>query len=486
MSAAIKTRDSSVLEEFEIPEHLGGVVDDLKKEQQTLQKQLEEVKSAPVARQQDESTKIFNLRQHQMQLKINELEEKKKTSEKELETILKQKNSRLHDDLKKLAQFILQETKKFAPMEKELDSKLSSVINLRNELQQVFEANLSDRKKNMGLIEEQNIHIHQLGDLIRETSKLLQSDFHFLTKDIEKLQVEKQEETKKLSELKVEVAHQSGLQKEIELKKQDLKELEQKIAHAEKSALAFSRLDEELAAMRVELHKSHEEKVRLHESTVRLHQEEFHGQESLARLKLREKHLENVLAGKNNQLQSLETDILDVRKRLELTKNEEHEVHSKYLHHRDQFNILQNEISRMEGSRASYETMVEDAQKMFEEKRAFFNRELETLEKLLEAKNAEFVARHEVQKTRWDEEFRVYSEARKEELKRELEVIDKQDLEDIRKKKSELLSQVSQIISTIMSAEGFSSTEERTKKAKVEVEKSFQLVFGKTRRWKFW
>ncbi len=479
MSVAVKTRDSSVLEEFEIPEHLGEVVDDLKKEQQTIQKQLEEVKAIPVARQQDESTKIFNLRQHQMMLKITELEEKKKTTEKELATILQQKNSRLHDDLKKIAQYLLQETRK-------VDTKISSVLSLKNELQQVFESNLSDRKKNMSLIEEQNIHIHQLGDLITSTSKLLQSDFHFLTKDIERLQNEKQDETKKLTELKVEVARHEILNNEIDAKKIELKEIEQKIILAEKNALAFSKLEEELVVMRAELQKSHDEKERLHESTVRLHQEEFHGQESLARLKLREKHLEHVLSGKKDQLQSLETDILDVRKRLELTKNEEHEVHSKYLHHRDQFNILQNEISRMEGSRASYETMVDDSKRMFEEKREFFTRELETLEKLHEAKNAEFLARQEVQKSRWEEEFRVYSEARKDELKRELESIDKQDLEDIRKKKTELLGQVSQVISSVMSAEGFTSTEEKTKKAKVEVEKAFQLVFGKTRRWKFW
>ncbi len=486
MSAALKSRDSSVLEEFEIPEHLGEVVEDLKKEQKTIQKELEKVKAQPVARQQDESTKIYNLRQHQMELKIQELEEKKKTSEKELQAILQQKNSRLHDDLKKLAQFILQETKKFAPLEKELDSKLSSVLNLRNELQQVFDSNLSDRKKNMGLIEEQNIHIHQLGDLIRETSKLLQSDFHFLTKDIEKLQTEKQEETRKLAELKIEVAHQKGIHSEIEVRKKELKELEQEIYRAEKTALNFSKMDDELASMRAELTKLHEEKERLHESNIRLHQEEFHGQESLARLKLREKHLEHVLAGKKDQLQSLEADILDVRKRLELTKNEEHEIHTKYLHHRDQFTILQNELSRMEGSRASYTTMVDDAQKMFEEKKSFFQRELETLEKLHVSKTSEFTALQEIQKSRWEDEFRVYSDARKSELKRELEEIDKTDLEDIRKKKSELLKEVSQIMGQVLAAEGFNSSEERTKKARMEVEKSFQQVFGKTRRWKFW
>jgi hypothetical protein len=486
MSAILKTRDSSVLDEFEIPEHLGELVEDLKKEQQTIQHELEAVKARPVARQQDESTKIFNIRQHQMELKIAELEAKKKSSEKELQSILQQKNSSLHDDLKKLAQFILQETKKFAPLEKELNSKLSSVLNLRNELEHLFHTNLSDRKKNMGLIEDQNTYIHQLGDLIRETSKLLQSDFHFLTIDIQKIQTEKQEETKKLAEIKNEVAHHKALHLEVESRKKELRHLEHEISRGEKNALAFSRTDEELVKLRTELEELQEEKERLHESNIRCQQEEFHGQKSLDRLRLREKHLDHVLAEKKEQYQTLEADILDVRKRLELTKDEEHEIHSKYLHQRDQYTTLLNEISRMEGSRSSYLTMADDAQKMFEEKKGFFQRELETLEKLHASRIAEFTARAENEKTLWEEEFRVYKEARKSDLKRELEEIERLDLEDIRKKKTDLLKEVSQIMGSVLAEEGFNSSEERTKKARDEVEKSFQHVFGKTRRWKFW
>ncbi len=485
MTAALK-KDSSVAEEFEIPEHLGQAVEDLKKEQQVLKSELEVAKSQQVVRKQDESTRVFNLRQHQMELKIQELEEKKVQTEKEIQGILQQKNSKLHDDLKKLAQFILQESRKIAPLEKDLEAKIGTIANLRNELQQVFESNLSDRKKNMGLIEEQNIYIHQLGELIRETSKLLQSDFHFLTKDIEKLQTDKQDETRKLSELKLEIAHHQGLFSEITSRKKDLHDLHQKIQEGERSALTFAKMEEELSAMRAELHKIHEEKERLHTSNVRLHQEEFHGQESLSRLKLREKHLEHVISGKKDQLQSLEADILDVRKRLEMSKNEDAEVHRKYLHHRDQLVSLQNELSRMEGSRSSYTTMLEDSQKIFEEKKAFFQREIEYLERFSAARNSELEAQLEMKKARWEDEFRVYTEARKSELTRELDRIDKHDLEDIRKKKNDLLNEVSKIMGNVLSSEGFNSSEERTKTARKEVEKAFHHVFGKTQRWKFW
>lgn len=475
MTAALKTKESSVAEEFEIPEHLGQAVEELKKEQQTLKSELEVAKSQQVVRKQDESTRVFNLRQHQMELKIQELEDKKVQTEKELQNILQQKNSKLHDDLKKLAQFILQESKK-----------ISTIANLRNELQQVFDSNLSDRKKNMGLIEEQNIYIHQLGELVRDTSKLLQNDFHFITGDIGKLQTEKQDETRKLAELKVEIAHHQGLFSEITARKKELQEIELKIQEGQRNALTHARMEDELSVMRTELHKLHEEKERLHASTVRLHQEEFHGQESLSRLKLREKHLEHVISGKKDQLQSLEADILDVRKRLEMTKNDEAEIHRKYLHHRDQLVALQNELARMEGARTSYTTMLEDSQKIFEEKRSFFQRELEYLERFSAARNSELESQLEMKKARWEEEFRLYTENKKSELSRELDRLDKHDLEDIRKKKNELLTDISRIMGTVLSEEGFSSTEERTKKARKEVEKAFHQVFGKTQRWKIW
>ncbi len=486
MTAALRTKDSSVAEEFEIPEHLGQAVEDLKKEHQTLKSELEVAKAQQPVRKQDESTRIFNLRQHQMELKIQELEDKKVQTEKELQTILQQKNSNLHEDLKKLAQFILQESRKIAPLEKNLEAKIGTISNLRNELQQVFESNLSDRKKNMGLIEEQNIYIHQLGDLVRDTSKLLQSDFHFLSKDIEKLQTEKQDEVRKLAELKLDIAHHQGLFAEINTRKKDLHELEEKIHAAERNILTFAKMEDELSGMRAELQKIHEEKERLHTSTVRLHQEEFHGQESLSRLKLREKHLEHVISGKKDQMQSLEADILDVRKRLEMSKNDEAEIHRKYLHHRDQLVVLQNELSRMEGSRTSYTAMLEDAQKIFEEKKSFFQRELEYLEKFSAARNSELDAQLEMKKARWEEEFRNYAEARKSDLARELDKIDRHDLEDIRKKKNDLLTEISQIMGNVLSSEGFNSSEERTKKARKEVEKAFHHVFGKTQRWKFW
>lgn len=478
MSIALK-KDSSVLDEFEIPEHLGGVVNDLKKEQQTLKKEIEAVKSVPVVRKQDESTRVFNLRQHQIELKINELEEKKKQTEKELQEILQQKNSTLHTDLKKLAQFILQESKK-------IESKSGTISNLRNELQQVFESNLSDRKKNMDLIEEQNGSIRELADLIRDTSKLLQGDFHFLTQDIGKLQQEKQTEARRLSELKQEVAHHQGIADVIEARKKELKNLEYEIADGQKNALAFSKLDDQMEKVRGDIQRLTEENEKLERNAEKLRLEIFEGEESYSRLTLKEKHLENVISGKNEVLKHLDTELHDRRIQIEKVKEEEQREQIRILQYREDLSHLKNEIAKLEGSRHTYVMLLDESGKHFEEKKSFYQRESESLEKLHTARVLEFEASFEKKKSLWEEEFRQYADDRKAALKSELEMIDKQDLEDIRKKKSELLQEVSSIMSTILSSPGFQSSDERASKARKDVEKSFELVFGKTRRWKFW
>jgi chromosome segregation ATPase len=485
MNEALK-KETPTNDEIDLPEHLGNVVDGLKKQQQSIKKEIADAKAQSAVRKQDESTKVFNIRQHQMELKIAELEDKKQKSEKELQAILQQKNSSLHSDLRKLAQFILQETRKITPQIKDLDTKVSSVVHLRNELQHLFDSNLSDRKKNMQYIEDLITTTHYLKEQVKDTSKLLQNDFHFLTKDLEKIQQEKQVESDRLERLKHEITHHHTLLEEIDHKKIELRELENKIATAQKTASTFTRMDEELGSLKSHILKLKEEKETLEASAIRSRQEELHYQEELSRLKIQEKNLDQVLSLKKDQLQKLDEDILDIRKRIEMKKNDEHEIHTKFIQSRDHFNHLQTEISRMEGARVSNQKMLDETSELFIYKKEFFQRELETLKNLYDSKNAELESKFQSKKLQFDEDFRLYSENQKAELKSELESIGKEDLEEIRKKKRDLLNDVVRIMSIILSADGFTSSEEKSQKARKEIEKSFELVFGKTRRWKFW
>lgn len=485
MGEALK-KESSVLDEFEIPEHFGEVVEGLKKEQTELTKELEKTKSAPVVRKQDESTRVFNLRQHQIELKIAELEEKKKKTEQELQTVLQQKNTRLHDDLKKLAQIILQETRKFSSFEKDLNTRLGAVTNLRNELQQVLEANLNDRKKNVNIVEEQTKQLNGISEQVRETSRLLQTDFHFLSKDVERLHSEKQEKIRALAGLKEEVSRYQGVLSELTVRKEELKVIEQKISEGERNAVGFSRLDEELEKLRTEVSRLQEEKDKLTSTNNRLQQDNIHKQDELSRLLVKEKQLDHVIAGKKQHITSLEEDVLDVRKRLEFRRNEEHELHQKYLHRHDQLASLHEEIGRLEGKKLAEEKMMEETKAMFEEKRAFLTKEMNTLVELHQSKLTDLSSQYEMKKTRWEEEFHHYTENRKVAFQRELDEIAGKDLEEIRRKKKEFLHDIVTIMSSLMSAEGFSSSEERSVRAKKDVEKTFQTVFGKTRRWSFW
>ena len=479
MTSALKSKISSGADEFELPEKLSPFAEVLKNEQQTLKKEIEQVKALAVVRKQDESTRIFNLRQHQMDLKIQELEDKKKTTEKELYEITRQKNSTLHTDLRKLAQFILQETRK-------VSSKIDSVSNMKNELQLIFESNINDRKKALSTIEEQNRTLKDIGDVIRDTSKVLQGEFHFLTKDIERIQREKEAEMEKLSRLKEEVARHLGLHDFIEKRKVYLREIEAEISIAQKNALSFARLDEELLALKSEIQKYTLEKESLQKETQRFQESHFLAQENLKQLKHREADLDHTVSAKKNMLISLESDVHDSRKRIESSKKLEHDVISQYHHQRDQLAMLQTEISRMEGAKATHLLMADEAQSFYEERKAFHKRELELIEVSNESRKRELVSQNDSRKLQWDQEFKDYSEAQKKELRTELENLDRKDLEDIRKKKHILLEEVTKTMSDILNSEGFQSSEERTRKARKDVEASFEHIFGKTRRWKFW
>ena len=139
----------------------------------------------------------------------------------------------------------------------------------------------------------------------------------------------------------------------------------------------------------------------------------------------------------------------------------------------------------MEGALVSNQKLLDEIGDLFTYKKDFFQRELETLRNIHDSKNTELDAKLEAKKLRFEEEFRSYCETRKAELKSELEKIEKDDLEEIRGKKRDLLNEVTRIVGTILSAEGFSSSEEKSQVARKEIEKTFELVFGKTRRWKF-
>lgn len=479
MNAALKSKIPSGADEFELPEKLSPAAEILKTEQQMIKEEIAEAKSRPVVRKQDESTRLFDLRKHQMELKLQELEEKKKLTEKELQEITQKKNSTLHTDLRKLAQFLLQETRK-------VSSKIDSVSNMKNELQLIFESNISDRKKALSSIEDQNKALAEIGDLIRDTSKVLQGEFHFLTKDIERIQKEKEAEQAKLSGLKEEVAKQMGIHEFIEKRKVELRELEEKISVSEKNALSFARLDEELLTLKAEIQKHQGEKENLRRETQRLEESYFAAQENLKRMKLQETELEHSTLAKKNQLILLESDIHETRKRVESAKDLEHEVISRYHHERDQLALLQTEISRMEASKATHLLMASDSQSFYEERKVFYQRELDLVMASNESRKAELLSQNEARKHQWDLEFQAYTEARKSELKADLEKQNRKDLEDIRNKKTLLLDTVGRTMTEILNSEGFKSSEERTRKAKKEVESVFEHIFGKTRRWKIW
>jgi hypothetical protein len=486
MMASSLKKDSSLREEFEVPDNLGGIVETIKKEQQSIQKKIDEAKSQAMSKKEDESTKIFNLRQHQMQAKISELEEKKKQSEKELQLILQQKNSTLHADLKKLIQLILLEARKIVPQINQVDQKISSISSLKKELDYLFESQISDRKKAFEVLEDQNVLIHHIEEQARDTLKLLQTDFHLLSKEMEKILIEKHNETKKLQIIKQEILRDENVYEQIDLKKRQLRELENQVSLFEFKASQSNQLGQELEALKAEVEKFRLERDQLESVAHQLKQDLVVSQEEGERLKTREKYLINSISVKKHKLELMDEELNDTRRTLELRKKEEHDAQIKILDYQDHFFQLKTEIGKLDGAKEALALLLKESDNAFEEKKNFINREIDLMKQMHEAKTLELKASLEEKVMKWDLDYQNYVSIQKLELDNELKKIKKDDLEEVRKNKKQFFQDVLSLVETVTSSECKMPPAEKSSVVKKELYKKFDALFGKTQRWKFW
>lgn len=460
MTSVLK-KESSVLDEFEIPEHLGSLVEDLKKEQTVLKDEIDKARAKPVVRKVDESTRVFNLRQHQMELKLAELEEKKVKSEKELQQILQEKNSSLHADLRKLAQYLLQETRK-------IDAKMSSVLTLKNELQRFFEQGLEERKKTHSEITEQTLLIRETGELVRASTKKLREEFDRSTQALSGIQKEILEERRKLALVREET---HGLT----LKKEELQKINETITHRKLDAEALTKVSTELQLARSQWTTTLEDKAKVTQEVDRLQHELLTHCETLERLKLEERNLSEAIQGKRNLLSRIEEDAAHARKTLEEKRTQIEASGEELRTEKTKLLEIQRETTTLIGKRQGLEASIEESQRLYE-----------TREELHGSRIAEKEAQWELRKTQWEVEFQQYCDSRKADLARDLTLQDKEDQDRIRKKKKELLTGIVQSAAFILGSPDFASTEERTLRIKKDAEASFDEVFGKTRRWRLW
>jgi DNA repair exonuclease SbcCD ATPase subunit len=472
--------------EFELPEGFKKKTEELKKEQEVINSELEKVKAEPIVRQQDESTKVFNLREHQMLSKLKELEARKIKTEKELNALLQQKNIKLHDHLRKVTLALVNETKKIAPLEKDLESGFAKISNLKNEMQQLFEQNFDDRKKNSELITEQAKEIEAINVLLKQTTSTLTRDFQQLTLSMDKLYRERASLTERLDEITSEIQAKSLILRNLDEKETKLQMIEASIKSFKDKSANVLELEKTIELSKDEIRRLEEKRENL-DSLIRQAETkrvELHA--SLSRLELSYKELQGQSDSKREEIKRLEGISTEMMEKIEAHKRIEYDLLKTIRSEEVQLANVIGEIKRLEENRTQTLRLDEEARKYCDSKKEFYAREAELYEVQHRERMARLDAEMENKKLVWEKEFKLFTTQKEQELEERLAFLEQRDLEELRQKHSNFQNDIIESFGKVYFKEGFSTLEEKAQEVKKELSSIFEKHFGTLPRWKFW
>lgn len=522
MSALKKPIDENATGEFVLPESFRKKAEELKEQNKNLVTAITQAKEEQVVRKEDESTKVFNLRQFQLNQKIKELEERKLKTEKELALITQKKNSTLHSDLKKATEMLVSETKRIVPLEKEIEAGVTKITNIKNEIQLLFENSIEERKRNGEAINEQSKEIQELNVKLKETLNVikneqtaLQATLITLNEEVLKLNQAKSDLTITNLKLKEENHSLESLKQEIIQKKEECFKLDQeisvrkdKIIEYQENVAKFSSLEREIEEI-----KQKKQDFEIEIKNLNLNKEELFQQSVRADYSL--KDLEEQLSSKKNILSRINEEILEAKKDLEKIRTEQFELQKVFGREQEKLNQIQGEISKLDAHKASALKLQDEAYSFYQEKKKIYQREISLMEEnfqkkysslesefeakklqieldfknytdRMEHQKEEYKQQFETNKVKWDDEFKDYCDKKQLEFNHSIELINTQDLERIKANKKEFIAEISHSLKLQLTRPGFFSTEEKIEDAKKEMSKTFDKYFGKTSRWKFW
>jgi hypothetical protein len=486
MSALFKFNDEDKTAEVEIPESILKSAQKLKKEQQDISHELEKAKSEEVVRKTDESTKVFNLRQHTAAEKVRELELRKLKAERELNALLQQKNSKLHEELKKATDVLLIETKKIAPLEKEFESRMSKISNLKNEMQQFFESSLDERKKNSFFIENQTKEINQVGSIVKETMVLLQKDVHQINVEIEKLTQQKLELISYLGQLKEEIFLKEGILRLCESKKNEMTQLDfelstlkQKVSDMRDVSFKYSQLQSDLLILQSQFK---DDKHKLDSQLQEVNEVKSQKTKLIAGIN----QLEVDFTGRRHALDHIEKEILESRIKLDSMKSEEFQREQELKDKELCLSKIQDDIIRCESQRSAMVLMQEEVSQFYQQKKEVYVREMNLLDQNFELKKDQLELEFANRKAQWELDFLKYCDQKETEQKLNIIKLEQHDIEEVRRKRSEFLSLVLETFKKQLANDEFVSKDQKIQGAQIDLENVFDRFYGKIVSKKFW
>ncbi len=520
MSTAIKNNRLSSEEktaEFELPDFSkkGNIVPPvpaiqqkvqiLKTESKQINTQLDQVKTEAV-RKVDEPTRVFNLRQAQLVDKIKELETRKLQTERAIKKMLEEKNATLHTDLTKATQSLVEESQRFAPLEKELGSGIAKLATIRNELQNFFEMATNERKKNSQAIFDQGTEIENLQKIVHSCNELMAKEYAQLSHTLRPLLDEKVELEKACLHFKSEHSNFDTEIKLLESKKFTLEvthaDLVRKIeSHKYQEAeqgkfleglhAKIEEVNLELAQCHARLSANEQQKEKVLSDIQHLHDEHDSIQKSGESLKWSLVSLNEQHEQKKNSLSKLDHEISDFNHRIKDLRSQEADLIKSCANFSSQLHHLQGEVAGLEATRAAAMKLQEEAMEFLNERRNFYHLHVQDLEHTHKAKMGQLEKEYQDQKADWDKNFHELEENQKAELDRKLEAYTVEYHAILKESQNVLMDDVVKVVKRHLTRTVFESGQQRAELAKDELEPLMKNYFNQsvrlaTRPWHNW
>jgi chromosome segregation ATPase len=455
-----------------------------------------EVAKSEAVRQVDESTRVFNLRQAQLMQKIKDLEVRKVHAEKEIRKIIDQKNSTLHEDLTKTSQHI----------EREFETGMGKISNLRNELQNLIEQLTIDRKKNYEALSSQGTEIENLHRTLQSCQDFMQREYIVLSTQLRPLMQEKVDIEKTFLNAKADFSRLETESKLVESRKfsaelevlELTKKLESQVMVEKEQRSLIESLADQIENYKQEINRYHSEVRELNHKKEVLEAQIIQTQEGHDAIQKNGEHLKWSLITLTEQhdqkkasLTRQDAEMIELKHRLEEHRTKENDLIKSCSNYQSTLTHLQSEVSAMESSKASAFKLQEDALHFLNERKDFYNKHVQDLEYTHKVKMGELEHEHENEKLRWDLSFKAFEEEKKFELEAKLEEQTVKYHAILKEKQSELMDDMVKVIKRHLTRTVFESGQQRAELAQEELEPILRNYFNQTtalqiKPWKQW
>jgi chromosome segregation ATPase len=464
--AAIKRTslsDGDKTSEYEVPaEFVVKKVQDLKTEQNKIETQIEAAKVEPVVRQQDENTQVFNLRQMQLVQKIKELEAKKQKTEKDINSLQTQKNSQLHNDLKKVAQVLMNETKS-----------VSKITNLKEDMQELFEVSSMDRKNALVFFENQSKDLAQIKKMIEACTVTMTADYSKLSAEIQPLLAEKVAIEKELIPLRSEYgfkkAESDHHKAEIEALKISIAGFHERINTLGETEEKFKAKVASFEVQTREMENFEEKKAQLTREVTEFQTKHTALADTTSRLQISVDGLSEVLEQKRNSVLHLEAEIFECVKRLNDYREQEVKFMESAQNHQTKLSEIRSEIEQLSGARTSQLKMQEDALQFLNEKRAFYSQELKALEENHTKRMHNLDETFKNKTLAFTMEFDLHQKTAKAEMEQSMVKLLASQMENIKSAQEKVLEDMVGVVKKHLSKTAFESEEVKADQARIEI-----------------